>query len=174
MYSTVQYCCTVRVLYIRVRNHYPYHCTGWHTNNSPMTQISQVYILPLWISDHLHEKFKNLNIPFFVLQIWVEDHGRLVYLNIFPLWWSVPFPASRLSQFLRFSWLLLIWQSSCNFFSITFFTYRFYQVMRNIKRTIFYIECTLLKRPPSGRKVWSTIKSVSPRTVIGGGHKFFS
>ena len=36
--------------------------------------------------------------------------------------------------------------------------------MRNIKRTIFYIECTLLKRPPSGRKVRGTTKSVSPRT----------
>ena len=96
---------------------------------------------------------------------WIDD--RLVYLNIFPLWWSDPFPASRLSQFLWFSWFLLIWQWSCNFFARTFFTYRLRQVMRNIKRTIFYIECTLLKRPPSGRKVSSTIKSASPRIFNG-------
>ena len=53
--------------------------------NTPITHISQVYILPLWISDHLHEKIKNLNRPFLVSE--TEFNGMLVYLNIFHLWW---------------------------------------------------------------------------------------
>ena len=123
--------------------------TGWRIFSSSLYLTSLNYWPFTWkIQKPKHTIFCSPNLS------WI--HGMLVYLNIFPLWWSVPLSASRLSQFQRFSWFLLIKQCSCNFFSRTFFTYRFGQVMRNIKRTIFYIECTLLKRPPSGRKVCAT------------------
>ena len=59
---------------------------------------------------------------------------------------------------------MLLWQSGCNFFSRTFFTYRFWESMRNIKRNIFAHIMHPPKRPPSGRKVWATVKKLSPRT----------
>ena len=80
---------------------------GWHTNNSPMTQISQVYILPLWISDHLHEKFKNLNIPFLFSKSEYNTWYACalcssIYIYLYSLCdngSSVPFPAIILFQF---------------------------------------------------------------------------
>ena len=61
-----------------------------------MTQISQVYILPLWISDHLHETFKNLNIPFLFSKSEFNTWYAFVYLNIyFPFVMECPVPRER-------------------------------------------------------------------------------
>ena len=69
-------------------------------------------------------------------------------------------------QILKISRFLLLWQLGCNFFSRTFFTYRLRHSMRNIKRSIFSHIKHPLKRPPSGRKVSSTVKSASPCIII--------
>ena len=129
-----------------------------------MTQISQLYILPLWISDHLHEKFKNLNIPF------------LFSKSEFNTWYAcvpqyIPFVMSRSPRavFLSF-W---DYHDFCSFSNgaVTFFLKLFHLSLKTSHAKyqkdhfLHRMYPTVLKRPPSGRKVWGTTKSVSPRTV---------
>ena len=94
----------------------------------------------------------------------------LVYLNVFHLW--APCSWAKNEQILKISRFLLLWQLGCNFFSITFFTYRFWHSLRNIKRiNLIHIKHPL-KRPtslylptaaaPYGRKVRWGVKSASP------------
>ena len=73
------------------------------------------------------------------------------------------FPVTVIMKFAESVWICVRGQLGCNFFFTTSFTYRFRHSIRNIKRSIFLHRSYPLKRPPSGRKVSSTIKSVSPR-----------